>query len=543
MSTSIRTNFSDTLMCCFYDAVGDFISTCGMVHYLSRFYKRILIVTDLQPVVLNLYNGFPEIRTMSYNDKEQLTNTTQKFDVMDVHLNEEYVRPGRYQGHYFDKHNPIGVHLGFQIQKDSSLDNASRMYNYLGLPPFVKYDYFAFNRMRSEENKVFDSLNIKEPYIVSSGYDGNGIPIKTTKRIVNLHRLASDILFLVRVIEEADEVHLLENSIALMVYHLQIAGLMRRVPVYFHAYARKESHRVCSQRVPDNEQDLNMFVRMTRNPLLPHWKFIWSSSGMDQPSFGESNQNIEKPILFLEERKGCSFITFMLGGGLYNLTTNRLYQRDDDSQRYKGECKEVIDVSPRDPFPIFVWANESDEIIHQTCYLLYDLIQVRKPSQGDVVISSYGETIRNRRNGDHLSSLFPFLRYLFLTRMKKDIASYLKNSRVFIYLQDNKTQDDMTQILLSRGFQCVDLQKCSMREKICLFHTSSVIVFENCDSSQQEVSSFIWAVGSETKIIEVSFSPSSPPSQLQDISTVLGTKYHKYEGDGISEFEKYLEQL
>jgi hypothetical protein len=85
-------------------------------------------------------------------------------------------------------------------------------------------------------------------------------------KIINLHHLSDNTIKLIQLIESAAEVHLIENSIALLVYHMQFKKLMKLKKINLHLYARKEPERVYTK---DNK-----FIRMLLSPKLKNWNLI-----------------------------------------------------------------------------------------------------------------------------------------------------------------------------------------------------------------------------------------------------------------------------
>jgi hypothetical protein len=173
----------------------------------------------------------------------------------------------------FDINFPHGKH-----------DNCSFwFYNSNGLPHEIKYKNFMFERLYEDENELFDSLNINSDYVAICEYkseynieDQTSEPVENLidrkylnqqDRFINLHNLSSKYLDILKVVENAKEVHLIENSVALFVYFMQLSGRMKKFPVKLHAYARREKKR--DYKV--NPQFLNMFL----TPKIDNWEFIY----------------------------------------------------------------------------------------------------------------------------------------------------------------------------------------------------------------------------------------------------------------------------
>jgi hypothetical protein len=91
-----------------------------------------------------------------------------------------------------------------------------------------------------------------------------------------MHRLADTILDLLMLIENAEDIHIIESSIGLMIYMLQFKNLLKPKKVYFHVTARHDlwnngnSIRCCTK---DNYTE-NFFVRMMLNPKINDWIII-----------------------------------------------------------------------------------------------------------------------------------------------------------------------------------------------------------------------------------------------------------------------------
>jgi hypothetical protein len=295
-----------------YYGIGDYLSTNGLINFLSIYYDQIFILCHWNDVeFLNLmYRNNDRIGPMSIDYFYHLKIENQKFCNFSVNENtfdflsvvdlqhwdcKSYVSasdflskelPGQCFFNFDEPGSlPIGKKFGFDgIDLDDNLDNASFMfYNSIGLPHEIKYKNFSFNRLYEDENKLFNSLNIESHYTVICEYSGPNIEdlipsvtvdnlidrkyLSDKNRIINLHKLSPKYFDIVKVIENANEVHLIENSIALFVYYLQISGRMKPIPIKLHAYARKEEKR--------NYKIKPKFLNMLLTPKLDNWEFIY----------------------------------------------------------------------------------------------------------------------------------------------------------------------------------------------------------------------------------------------------------------------------
>lgn len=291
-----------------YYAHGDLISTNGLINFLSLHYDLIFILThwNFINVVEDMYRNNPKIKPMSfdyfmiYADFSQLHKDD---DVEFLYLYSENMKTCRVENSLvfddcnvtvddflsknisdkvYDENNPIGTKFGFDILKINGLDLTSNFYNRSGLPSEIKFINFNFERFYDDEDKLLNSLNLPPEYAVICEY--NKIPEKDdnysvrhtgnttqyepinrqyikTDHLINLHLLSEKYFDVVKVIENATEVHLIENSFSLLVYFLQMTGRMKKIPINFHSYVRKEEAR-------------KDFIKMYLNPKLDNWNFI-----------------------------------------------------------------------------------------------------------------------------------------------------------------------------------------------------------------------------------------------------------------------------
>lgn len=245
-----------------YDAFGDWISANGMIRYLSEIYDKIILIHDTPYVVSFAEDMFKD------NDKicRSIGLNVDGFecDVIDVRVNEDYSNPGNI-GIYYNRNNKF-INEEFEIT-----DNASAFYSKLGFSPDLRITKFDYQRNYEKEQELYSSLNLPEKYSVICEMGENLIDKKYIKEnhIINLHRLTDNFLHTLKIIENATEVHLIENSIALFVYHMQNIKKMKDVEINLHTYSRKEVHRKCDSVDCDNK-----FLNMLKHPKLKNWNFI-----------------------------------------------------------------------------------------------------------------------------------------------------------------------------------------------------------------------------------------------------------------------------
>lgn len=251
-----------TLVFVVYDAFGDWISTNGMIRYLSDFYDEVYLVHDtpfVVPFTSHMFRDNPKIIPV-----EGVIDFGNDCDVIDVRVNEIYPRPGNI-GKYYNKVNK------FSSECFLSYDNASSFYSEIGIDPKFRITKFDYVRDYEKENELFDSLNLPSEYSVICEMENDMIDRNYIGgNIVNLHRICDNFLNTLKIIENANEIHLVENSIALFVYHMQHINKMKNNLVNLHTYSRKENHRRC-----DGPDCNNKFLNMLKYPKLDNWNFIW----------------------------------------------------------------------------------------------------------------------------------------------------------------------------------------------------------------------------------------------------------------------------
>ena len=278
-----------------YDAIGDYLSYNGLIRNLFENYNKITIVCQKKhhSYIRFLFNDLENLFCVEEPEFNNLCQNNLKFDVIDLRVWQVYDKQGNYDGICYNRNHKFG-----QIKNNLINDNSSFFYNHLGFDVNDKINNFYFKRDFEKEDELFQrlSLNDKKYNVIceysdceiNHGYIQNNDIMK-----INLHNLSPDFLDIIKIIENAQEVHLVENSISLLVYYLQNKFLMKDVKVTIHASSRKEPHRRAYKEYFDelmnNQTDLvdlntrdrdasgekNFYLNMFLYPKLKNWEFVW----------------------------------------------------------------------------------------------------------------------------------------------------------------------------------------------------------------------------------------------------------------------------
>lgn len=171
--------------------------------------------------------------------------------------------------HIFNHINKIGTFYGLNNTTDVPTDNASNFYINAGIPPSVRLDYFNIDRDIESENLLYDKQITSRgilKYTVICQYDKNIINTKYItfkENIINLHFISTSCIDILKLVENAEEIHLIENSIALLIYYMQVStGFCSNKTIFVHNYAR-----------PKQRQNAN-YITMVMHPQLPNWVIL-----------------------------------------------------------------------------------------------------------------------------------------------------------------------------------------------------------------------------------------------------------------------------
>ena len=278
-----------------YVGYGDWLSISGMARFLTTKYNHVYIIADggNYDFIKQLYRDDSNIKVIYSNQANQIINSDDgENDILNLKTGDKQSLDPR--ENYYNLYRQIGPKLGFE-QEEVDPDwfklsgdpckwkegteyilenNASGFYVSAGIPKEYRLDYFHYQRDTESEDRFFDNLNLPERYAVISEYGQNTLNKDRIKNkdifVLNVNNIAQNYFDVIKVLEKAEEVHLLENSTSLMTYYLQYNNLMDDVEINFHAYGRREPARKCT-----SKDDHNIFLDMVTFPKLKNWNFIY----------------------------------------------------------------------------------------------------------------------------------------------------------------------------------------------------------------------------------------------------------------------------
>lgn len=275
-----------------YYGYGDWLSVNGMIRFLSKNYSEVNLIVDGSEDINFISNLYRDILNINLIYQNQITEfSLSLYDYLDLQIWDQFENDKK---NIYNRFNPIGKQFNFDHYKlnDSCYqrtesphnfnnncksileNNASSFYVAAGIPKEIRLNEFYYERDCQSENNFFSQLNPPEDYVVVCDYGSNLINKNYIKHknfyVININNISQKYFDVIKIIENAKEVHLIENSIALLVYHLQYKNLMKNVPINIHTYARKEPCRRCIS--PDNS---NVYLDMLLCPKLENWNFIY----------------------------------------------------------------------------------------------------------------------------------------------------------------------------------------------------------------------------------------------------------------------------
>lgn len=291
-----------------YAAYGDLMVVNGIVNFLTSFYDKIILFMDYNlenndKVYSKLFGHNSKVMLMSFdyfmNNGSNFDHSNDDVDFLYLLQPEhwasscqkdntligqrgytvcgtDFLKRIKPKNTFSSFINPIGDHLKLKYDENRYqeyiLNDATCFCLRSKIPPEIFHTNFNYERCYEEEEKLFDSLNLPDEYSVICEYGDYKVnrDYITCDHIVNLHKL-SNFFDVVKVIEEATEIHLIPNSICALVYYLQVSSRIKRKKVFYNVNARME---VESSFSCDNNFIIKFYENLVSNPKLDNWSFV-----------------------------------------------------------------------------------------------------------------------------------------------------------------------------------------------------------------------------------------------------------------------------
>ena len=120
---------------------------------------------------------------------------------------------------------------------DPNFDERIGFYTLSGMDHSIAFDYFEIIRDHNAEQKKYDELVTSSEYAAIHHVDGMDVS-KINYPLVYLNEKSNKIVDMIKIIENAKEVHLYDSLYGILSYFLYFSGKLRGPKFYLHKYAR-----------------------------------------------------------------------------------------------------------------------------------------------------------------------------------------------------------------------------------------------------------------------------------------------------------------
>jgi hypothetical protein len=234
----------------FHQGWGDLISCNAIIKYISSQFSETIIIMrkDAYDMFTYCFNNLKQINNIKflYLDKSTLDNRNNIYKlIIEKNKNNEYVILTF--GNYLEHLNTFKGNNGKFCINNTKLkySYSQGFYNSYNIDLSVRFNYFHVERDTNIENllynKVISNINSNK-YILK--HDDSSRDIIITKLdsklpIINLNGISSIMYDTLKIIENAEEIHLIDSSYSIMIYYMQNSyNFIKNKKIFMHKYAR-----------------------------------------------------------------------------------------------------------------------------------------------------------------------------------------------------------------------------------------------------------------------------------------------------------------
>jgi hypothetical protein len=218
----------------------DIILCIGLVFYNLKLYDKVILVIHyrVREFINYIFRSENNIIIHYYKYKKGRSRRFLKtIHNNNLYVSNEYTIDYLIYGDYgFNGHNPQNIVLG----------GYGYFYNHYGIDNNIAIDYFLIKRDNELETQKYNELinNIGNEYIIINEDIKRNYIIDKTKinnglKLFNINRSSNLVFDMIKIIENAKEIHLISTFWSLIIYLLQKKyNMFNNIKIFFHDYVR-----------------------------------------------------------------------------------------------------------------------------------------------------------------------------------------------------------------------------------------------------------------------------------------------------------------
>jgi hypothetical protein len=261
-----------------HQGYGDLFNSIGLINYYSFKYDKLYIYL-LDKSRLKLYNYIfknnDKIVTIIpiFKNYDQVTHPQTCFNCMTSGQNGNNCRNRvscKYIDYNFDgdiiKIGAFNEPIKWERFRKTQISFAHAFYTYTNIPTNIRFDYFALFNDKDTEFVIYEKFIKKygtNYILIHEDVNRYGNIINKNKiinkalPIINLDRISDNFVDYIKVIKNANEIHLIDSSWSVFIYLLSNKEI-NNIPIFLN-----ESYFI------NKGRDTNIY----KNPTFPNWTF------------------------------------------------------------------------------------------------------------------------------------------------------------------------------------------------------------------------------------------------------------------------------